>query len=115
MGLQRTMPSVTLSLRLLLAFGCVAVLSTSLLGALVRFEWRRTENERFDAQVQGAKDGISLEIRAEHDAVQDILRPLCKHDAFVDRTLVDLEAGRLDGGRRLALAQLVPEGEGVGR
>jgi signal transduction histidine kinase len=87
----------------------VAVLSTSLLGALVRFEWRRTENERFDAQVQGAKDGISLEIRAEHDAVQDILRPLCKHDAFVDRTLVDLEAGRLDGGRRLALAQLVPE------
>ena len=100
---------VNLSLRLLIAFGCVAVLSTAMVGLLVRMEWRRTENERFAAQVHGASDGITLEIRAEQNAVQDLLRPLCKHDAFVDRTLVDVEAGRLDGGRRLAIAQLVPE------
>jgi signal transduction histidine kinase len=103
------MPSVNLSLRLLIAFGCVAVLSTAMVGLLVRMEWRRTENERFEAQVHGASNGISLEIRAEENAVQDLLRPLCKYDSFVDRTLVDIEAGRLDSGRRLAIAQLVPE------
>ena len=100
---------VNLSVRLLIAFGCMAVLSTAVPGLLVRMEWRRTENERFDAQVRGASRGISLEVQAERQAVHDLLRPLCKHDAFVDRTLVDVEAGRLDGGRRLAIAQLVPE------
>jgi len=94
---------------LLLYFGAVVVLSTAAVGLLVRMEWRRTENEGFDSQVRGATEGISLEIKAERAAVHDLLRPLCKHDAFVDRTLVDLEAGRLDSGRRLAIAQLVPE------
>lgn len=100
---------MNLSLRLLLYFGCVALLSTALVGFWVRDGWRRAESEHFERQVRGAKDGITVEIRAEQDAVQDLLRPLCKHDAFVDRTLVDLEAGRLDSGRRLAIAQLVPE------
>jgi signal transduction histidine kinase len=108
-ALRRSMPSVNLSFRLLIYFSCIAVLSTAGVGLLVRMEWRQTESDRFEDQVRGAREGITVEIRAEQNAVQDLLRPLCKHDAFVDRTLVDLEAGRLDSGRRLAIAQLVPE------
>jgi signal transduction histidine kinase len=78
-------------------------------GLLVRNEWRETESESFRQQVEGARSGIQIELSAEQNAVHDILRPLCEHDAFVDRALVDLEAGRLGSGRRLALAQLVPD------
>lgn len=96
-------------LRLLLAFGSVAVLSTVMAGWLVRTQWRATERQQFLAQVQGAREGISLEIQDEQLAIQDLLRPLCKHDALVDRTRVDIDAGRLDSGRRVAIAQLAIE------
>ena len=89
---------MNLSLRLLFSFGCVALLSTALVGFWVRDGWRRAESDNFERQVRGAKDGITLEIRAEQDAVQDLFRPLCKHDTLVDRTLVELEKGRLDSG-----------------
>ncbi|PIE05499.1 MAG: hypothetical protein CSA75_04435, partial [Sorangium cellulosum] len=93
--MQRSMPTVNLSVRLLIAFGCIAVLSTAMVGILVRGEWRRAENERFEAQVLGASEGIALELRAEQHAVNERLRSKCQHDTFVDRTLVDIEAGRL--------------------
>jgi signal transduction histidine kinase len=103
------MPSVTLAARLLLAFGLLAVASTATIGILVRDAWREAENQRFRARVEGAREGVRLELAYEQASVRDLLRPLCEHDAFVDRTLVDLQAGRLDSGRRLALAQLVPD------
>ena len=100
---------MSLYVRLLAAFVSMALLSTTTLGLLVRVEWRHIENDRFESQVRGVSRGITLEIRAEQDAVHDMLRPLCQHDAFVDSVLVALEANELDGGRRLAIAQLVPE------
>ena len=103
------MPNVTLAVRLLIAFGLLAVISTASVGLLVRNAWRDAESEGFRQQVEGARAGIQLEMSAEQNAVHDMLRPLCEHDAFVDRALVDLEAGRLGSGRRLALAQLVPD------
>ena len=101
--------AVNLSLRLLLAFCCVALLATAMAGFLVRMQWRRSERERFDAQVVSARDGVSAQIQDERQAIEDILHPLCKHDAFVDRTVVDLKAGHLDSGRRLAIAELTRE------
>ena len=100
---------MNLSARLLLAFGLVAVASTGSAGLLVREAWRTSEARRFEEQVEGTRAGIALEMAAEQAAVRDLLRPLCEHDAFVDKALVDLQAGRLDSGRRLALAQLVPD------
>jgi signal transduction histidine kinase len=52
---------------------------------------------------------VKLELSWEQASVHDLLRPLCEHDAFVDKTLVDMQAGRLDAGRRLALSHLVPD------
>ncbi len=50
----------------------------------------------------------------EADTLAQLLTPLCKHDSFVDRTLLDLErAGgdveQLPLGRGIALRKLVPE------
>ena len=100
---------MSLAVRLLLAFGLLAVLSTASIGVLVRQAWRQSESDRFTAKVEGARQGIQMELAWEQAASRNVLRPVCEHAAFVDQTLIDLQAGRLDSGRRLALAQLVPE------
>lgn len=100
---------MTLAARFLIVFSFLAVASTAAVGGIVRSAWRKAEADRFEAQVEGARTGIEVELAAERNAVQDILRPLCEHDAFVDKALVDLQAGRLDASRRLALAQMVPD------
>lgn len=91
------------------AFGLLAVVSTASIGWLVRQAWRDAENGRFRAQVEGAREGIRMELAWEQSAARNLLRPVCEHAAFVDQTLIDLQANRLDAGRRLALAQLVPD------
>lgn len=106
---HRSIATVSLAQRLAFAFGFVTVVSTAMPGVLVRSKWRAAESDRFRSQVQGARAGIEVELDAERNAVQDMLRPLCEHDAFVDKALLDLQAGRLDGSRRLALAQMVPD------
>ncbi|HQP34200.1 MAG TPA: ATP-binding protein [Polyangiaceae bacterium] len=100
---------MSLAIRLLLAFGLLAVLSTASIGLLVRQAWRQSESDRFAAKVDGARQGIQMELAWEQSSARNILRPVCDHAAFVDQTLIDLQAGRLDSGRRLALARLVPE------
>jgi two-component system, NtrC family, nitrogen regulation sensor histidine kinase NtrY len=100
---------VTLAGRLLIAFGLLAVVSTASIGGLVRQAWRDAENARFRAQVDGAREGIRMELAWEQAAARNLLRPVCEHAAFVDQTLIDMQANRLDAGRRLALAQLVPD------
>jgi nitrogen fixation/metabolism regulation signal transduction histidine kinase len=100
---------VTLAGRLLVAFGLLAVVSTASIGLLVRQAWRDSENQRFRAQVEGAREGIRIELAWEQAASRNLLRPVCEHAAFVDQTLIDLQANRLDAGRRMALAQLVPD------
>ena len=100
---------VTLALRLLLAFGLLAIVATALVGAGVREAWRQAEEERFAAQLEGATNGARAELAWEVESLRGLLRPVCEHDAFIDQTLVDLERHELDAGRRLAITQLVPE------
>jgi signal transduction histidine kinase len=49
------------------------------------------------------------ELRWEAATLRDLLEPVCEHDAFIDQTLIDIEKGELDAGRRLAVTQLVRE------
>jgi two-component system, NtrC family, nitrogen regulation sensor histidine kinase NtrY len=100
---------MTLALRLLLAFGLLTVAATALVGVGVREEWRRTEEQRFSAQLSAATAGVLSEVRWEAANLRDLLKPVCEHDAFIDQTLLDLERRELDMGRRLAITQLVPE------
>ncbi len=103
------MPGVSLLFRVLAIVSTLMVMSIGAVGFIVRDQWRTAENEGFNAQVDGARAGIELELTAEQNAVQDLLRPVCKYDQFIDKVLVDVQAGRLDAGRRLALSQQVPQ------
>jgi signal transduction histidine kinase len=100
---------VTLASRLLLAIGFLVVVSTAAVGMIARQEWRKSETTRFRQQVEGAREGIRIELAWEQTAVRNLLRPVCEHAAFVDQTIMNLQAGGLDDGRRLAISGLVPE------
>lgn len=100
---------LTLALRLLLAFGLLAVTATAAVGVGVREAWRQTEEQGFRERLDAATRGVEAEIAWEVQGIRDLLRPVCEHDAFIDQTLVDLERHDLDVGRRLAITQLVPE------
>lgn len=100
---------VTLAQRLLLAIGVLTVVTTVALGFGVREAWRRTEEERFRSQFQRTSASLEQELSSQVRALPALVRPLCLHDPVVDSAVVDLEAGRLDSGRRLALSLRVPE------
>jgi two-component system, NtrC family, nitrogen regulation sensor histidine kinase NtrY len=100
---------MTIALRLLLAFCLLSLVATGLVGVGLREAWRRAEEERFSFQLEGAKSGVLAELRWEAATLRDLLEPVCKHDAFIDQTLIDIEKGELDSGRRLAITQLVRE------
>lgn len=100
---------MTLALRLLLAFGLLAITATAAVGMGVREAWRTTEEQGFRERLTAATRGIESDLALQVKGIRDLLRPVCDHDAFVDQTLVDLERGPLESGRRLAITQLVPE------
>jgi signal transduction histidine kinase len=100
---------MSLAVRLLLALGGVAILVTALVGfsarRVSRSEAERGFEQRLDAAVRGARG----ELAWEANTLTQVLVPLCRHDTFVDRTLLDLErgAGRLPQGRGIALQKLL--------
>jgi len=100
---------MTLALRLLMAFCLLSIVATGLVGLGVREAWRRAEEEHFSSRLEGAKSGVLAELRWEAETLRDLLQPVCEHDAFIDQTLIDIEKGELDSGRRLAITQLVRE------
>jgi signal transduction histidine kinase len=100
---------VTLAQRLLLAIGVLSVATTLALGFGLREAWRRTEAERFEREIQRTTARLRGELAEQGRTLPVLVRPLCRHDPVVDSALVDLEAGRLDAGRRLALSLRVPE------
>jgi signal transduction histidine kinase len=93
--------------QLLIAFGVVATVSTVGLGAFIREGRRTEETSRFDADVKGACDRISDEVKRQADSDRKLVSGACRSGELVDRTLVAIEAGEIDE-RRLALASLVP-------
>jgi len=100
---------MTLAQRLLVAIGILTIATTAALGLGVREAWRATEEERFRAQFQRAFARLQLALQAEVRDLPARIEPRCAHDAVVDGALVDLRAGRLDPGRRLALSLEIPQ------
>ncbi len=102
---------MSLAVRLLLALGAVAVLVTALVGfsarRVSRSEAERGFEQRLDAAVKGARG----ELAWEANTLTQVLVPLCRHDTFVDHTLLDLQrgAGRLPPGRGIALQKMIEE------
>jgi two-component system, NtrC family, nitrogen regulation sensor histidine kinase NtrY len=99
---------VTLALRLLLAIGVLTIVSTATLALGVREAWRQTEEERFRTQFAATAQRLRDELRVQNRALPRLVTPLCAYDVAVDGALVDLAAGNLDPGRRLALSLRVP-------
>ena len=100
---------MTLALRLLIALGLLSLVATGIVGFGAREAWRRAEEQRFDDQLEAAKQGVFRELQWESSQLRGLLRAKCAHDTYIDQTLVELEAGELDQRRRLANSLLVPE------
>lgn len=100
---------MTLAQRLLVAIGVLTIVTTAALALGVREAWRRTEEDQFQAQFDQTAQRLRQELRVQTEQLPALVTPLCRHDPAVDGALVDLAAGRLDPGRRLALSLRVPE------
>jgi signal transduction histidine kinase len=104
---------MSLAVRLLLALGAVALFVTALVGFSAREMARRELEQAFSQRIDAAVNGAADELVSEAHNLAELLTPLCKHDSFVDHTLLDLErAGgdidRLPSGRGIALREIVP-------
>ncbi len=94
--------------RLVLAFGFVAILSTTGLGVLVREDRVNAETSRFDAEVQRACESVRAEVVRQAERDTRLVGGACKSGELVDRALVALEAGDF-ADRRLGFSALVPQ------
>jgi two-component system nitrogen regulation sensor histidine kinase NtrY len=99
---------MTLALRLLVAFGLLALVATGLVGIGVRAAWRTMEEQHFEKQLEDASNRALEALDHEALYMRNPLGAVCGN-AFVDQTLLDLERHELDQGRRLALSQIVPQ------
>jgi len=100
---------VTLAQRLLVAIGFLTVATTATLALGLREAWRSAEEEQFQEAFELTADRLRGELAAQARALPALVEPLCRHDPTIDAALVDLQAGTLDPGRRLALSLRVPE------
>ncbi len=100
---------MTLAQRLLVAIGLLTIATTATLALGLREAWRSTEEEQFQGAFQLTADRLRGELAAQASALPALVEPLCHHDPAIDAALVDLQAGTLDPGRRLALSLRVPE------
>ena len=103
------MPTMRLAPQLVLAFGLVATLPVAGLGYAVREDRRASETARFAHEVSSACDRIVAEIGRQGESDRKLVAGACQSGELVDRALIWLESGTLDGQRRLALSRLVPE------
>jgi two-component system nitrogen regulation sensor histidine kinase NtrY len=93
----------------MLAFGFVATLSVAGLGYVVREEQRASETARFERDVSRACDRIVTGLTRQAESDRKLIAGACQSGELVDRALIWLVAGTLDGEKRLALSRLVPE------
>jgi len=93
----------------MLAFGFVATLSVAGLGYVVREEQRASETARFERDVSRACDRIVTGLTRQAESDRKLIAGACQSGELVDRALIWLVAGTLDGEKRLALSSLVPE------
>ncbi|MBN2192652.1 MAG: HAMP domain-containing protein [Polyangiaceae bacterium] len=100
---------MTLAQRLLLAIGVLTIATTVSLALGLREAWRSTEEAAFQAAFQVTAGRLRGELGRQAATLPALVEPLCRHDPTIDGALVDLRAGALDPGRRLALSLRVPE------
>jgi two-component system, NtrC family, nitrogen regulation sensor histidine kinase NtrY len=105
---------VSLAVRLLFAFGLVAILATALVGVSVRDASRQIIEADFNDRIEAAASGVSQELGWEADGLRALIAPLCDHDTFVDRAQLDLDKVKgdikaLDSGRWIAIGHFVPD------
>jgi signal transduction histidine kinase len=105
---------MSLAVRLLVALSAVAVFVTALVGFFARDAARREVEHGFDQRIAAAVNGARGELVWEAENLAELLEPLCKHDSFVDRTLLALvdAGGKVEAmpqGVGISLQRLVPE------
>ena len=79
---------------MLLALGAVALFVTALVGFSAREVSRREVDRSFQQRIDAASSGARSEFVSEATTLAELLSPMCKHDSFVDRTLLDLQRVR---------------------
>jgi signal transduction histidine kinase len=87
---------MTLAVRLLLAFGLVAIFATAAVGLSVRDASRSAMEAEFEARITAASNGLRLELAHETASLKGLLDPLCDHDTILDRIRLELEKVRGD-------------------
>ncbi|MEJ7732048.1 MAG: ATP-binding protein [Polyangiaceae bacterium] len=87
-----------IAVRLLLAFGLVAIFATAAVGLSVRDASRGAMEAEFEARITAASNGLRLELAHETAVLKGLLDPLCDHDTILDHTLAELERVRGDTG-----------------
>ena len=105
---------MTLALRLLVAFGVVAIFAAALVGLSMRDASREIIEADFQDRIDMAAAGVRQELAHEAEALRGLLAPLCAHDTFVDKAHVDLETAKgnpaaLDPGSLIAIRHFVPD------
>ncbi len=96
-----------LVLRLILAFGLLAVLSTAGLGWVVRTDRRQAETARFEKEVRQACKGVVQELERQAESDRRVVAGACQSGELVDRIAVGIERGE-DLGMQLGYRELVP-------
>lgn len=104
---------MSLALRLLIVLAIVAVLVTAGVSWAARSVSSEEVRRGFEQRIEAAVRGAEGELVYEASTLEELLVPLCKHDSFVDRTLLELQAagGRLDGlsqAQGILLGEVVP-------
>jgi signal transduction histidine kinase len=105
---------VTLAARLLLTFGLVAIFATALVGLSLREVSRELIESDFTSRMDASAESVRQELIREAEELRDLLEPLCEHDTFVDKALLDLDKAKgdvdkLDAGTRIAMRHFVPD------
>ncbi|HEY4118469.1 MAG TPA: histidine kinase dimerization/phospho-acceptor domain-containing protein, partial [Byssovorax sp.] len=105
---------MTLALRLLVALGLVAIVATGMVGLTLRNQAREGLEADFKSRIDAAAAGAGQELAYEAESLRGLLAPLCEHDTFIDKALLELERARgdvraLDTQRLIGIAHFVPE------
>ena len=96
-----------LVLRLILAFGLLAILSTTGLGWVLRNDRREAEMARYHQDVQQACRGVVQELERHAESDRRVVAGACQAGELVDRIAVGIERGE-DLGMQLGYRELVP-------
>lgn len=94
-GHRRCTP-VSLATRLMLAFTFIAVLATALVGFSLHRSTRQTIESDYENRVEAAAVRVQKEMGREVKALEQLFKPLCTHDTFVDDVLTTMSKGRGD-------------------